>query len=383
LDNVISDKQENEVNATMSNVRNHADKLPGEMPDVLDQKIGDNGDDPAVLKSLGWYNKVLGEKLPKKFFQHDQSRIKWFFIFTTLSWGAFAAIVMNPELPFIIKAALGLIIGGANGGNVFLAHELLHGAILKNTKAQTFISFLQFMPLMISPTFWKYWHNRLHHGKTQKNILDPDAFPTLAVYKRTKSIQRIFAWTPGSGYLRSYTYFFFWFTYQAFTNQLYLRFSNRLYNSCDHKKVTFEFYSQVLFMVGMIYLAGPAGLLFAIVIPFLVQNYIVMSYISTNHNLSPLTKVNDPLVNSLNVTNNKFFNLIHLNFGYHAEHHIFPKMSARWAPEVNKVLKEDFPNKFKEMPKWKAIKLLYSTPRIYNNSTELIHPETLEVHKTI
>jgi hypothetical protein len=35
------------------------------------------------------------------------------------------------------------------------------------------------------------------------------------------------------------------------------------------------------------------------------------------------------------------------------------------------------------MPKWKALKYLYQTPRLYKNSTELIHPKTLKTYPTI
>ncbi|MDA9793112.1 fatty acid desaturase, partial [Bacteriovoracaceae bacterium] len=187
----------------------------------------------------------------------------------------------------------------------------------------------------------------------------------------------------GSGYLRSYLYFFFWFGYQAFINQLYLRYSNRLYNSVDHRKVSFQFYTQIIVAIGFIYLAGAQNFLWLIAIPFLVQNYGVMSYISTNHNLSPLTKKNDPLVNSLTVLNHPFWEKVHLNFGYHVEHHIFPKVPGSKNKIIHEELKKNFPDKFKVMPKAKAIKKLYSTPRIYNNAKELIHPDTMETHTTI
>ena len=41
---------------------------------------------------------------------------------------------------------------------------------------------------------------------------------------------------------------------------------------------------------------------FAFVLPLLFANGLVMAFILTNHGLSPLTDVNDPLVNSLSVT---------------------------------------------------------------------------------
>jgi fatty acid desaturase len=108
-----------------------------------------------------------------------------------------------------------------------------------------------------------------------------------------------------------------------------------------------------------------------------------MSYISTNHNISPLTKINDPLANSLTVTTNPLNDLVHLNFGYHTEHHIFPRMSGAHTKKVHFELKKMFPETYQHMPKWQALKLLYSTPRIYKNHTTLINPKTLKKFSTL
>ena len=108
-----------------------------------------------------------------------------------------------------------------------------------------------------------------------------------------------------------------------------------------------------------------------------------MSYISTNHNVSPLTKDNDPLVNSLTVTNHPVLEFLHLNFGYHVEHHLFPTMSPAHSKKVHKALVAKYGDQYKMMSKGAAMKLLYKTPRIYKNSKQLVHPYTGEVHDTI
>jgi fatty acid desaturase len=362
-----------------TNVETPASHLP-EMPAILKEE---KTNEDVELKTLGWYNKELSAKLPKNIFDAEPTRLKYFFAFFAISLSMFAW-VLTTELAWPVKLFAGFVIGVCHTGMAFITHEVLHGAIIKNKTWQEVVGFFGMGPFLISPTFWKFWHNRLHHGKTQLNIIDPDAFPTLGVYKRTPYIQKIFPWTPGSGYLRSYFYFFFWFSHQAFLNQLYMRFGNKLYNSVDHKRVTYQFYGQIAVCAFVLYTIGwNMNLLWLVVVPFAVQNYGVMSYISTNHNLSPLTKKNDPLVNSLTVLNHPFWEFVHLNFGYHVEHHIFPNVPASKNKIVHEELKRSFPDKFKVMPKWEAVKLLYSTPRIYNNRTELIHPETGETHPTI
>lgn len=162
-----------------------------------------------------------------------------------------------------------------------------------------------------------------------------------------------------------------------------MRFKNKMWSEMNHTRVSLEFSAQVIMVCAYIYLMGMNNLFFMVVIPLFIQNYILVSYISTNHNLSPLTKLNDPLVNSLTVTNYKIFDFMHLNFGYHVEHHIFPRMSGAYTKKTHEVLKKVFPDTYQYMKKSEALKLLYKTARIYKSPTTLVHPLTLETYKTL
>jgi len=55
--------------------------------------------------------------------------------------------------------------------------------------------------------------------------------------------------------------------------------------------------------------------------------------------MSPLTSVNDPLLNSLSVTAPRVLERLHLDFGFLVEHHLFPAMSPRHAREVCEVVR--------------------------------------------
>lgn len=327
------------------------------------------------LKSLAQYNKELSKHLPKSLTKRQPKRVLWMAFFV----GVTASIVyagINLELAWYTKLILGALMGMANAGGAFICHEVLHGSVVKNRKLQNFIGFFGFAPYLISPTYWRFWHNRLHHGNTQLLYKDPDAFPTRMVWKKSKFMKWAFPFTPGSGHKRSIFYFFWWFSFQAVLNQFYMRFGNKMWAKMDHNKVSFEFGIQVIMLAGFLTLVGPANWWWLAVIPFMIQNYTVMSYISTNHNLSPYTRVNDPLVNSLSVTNNKVLEFFHLNFGYHTEHHLFPSMPMSNAKMVSNKLRELYPDRYMIMEKSKAVKMLYSTPRIYKNREVLVNPET-------
>lgn len=334
------------------------------------------------VKNLAYYNKSLSSVLPEKYFERNPKRLALSLMFLAVN-ALLVYAVITTNMHWTLKILAGFVIGQFNAGLTFVAHETSHGSVVANKNLQDFINLFAFASFMISPTYWRFWHNRLHHGNTQYILKDPDAFPTLMVYRQSKFMQRLFAWTPGAKTVRSYFYFFFWFSFQSFLNQIYMRFGNKMWEEMKHNRVSLEFGFQILMAAGYLYLVGVANWPYLVVIPLLIQNYTVMSYISTNHNISPLTKINDPLMNSLTVTNNPIFDFFHLNFGYHTEHHIFPRMSGAYTKKVHAELKKMFPDTYQYMKKSEALKLLYRTPRIYKNHTTLINPITGETFKTL
>lgn len=334
------------------------------------------------IKNLAYYNKIVSEYLDPQFFERNPYRLYYLAAFLIGNFSMlFLALTFN--IHWSAQLLMGLCVGYFNSALAFVSHETSHGSVIKNKNLQDIIVFFAFAPFLMSPTYWRFWHNRLHHGNTQYVLKDPDAFPTMSVYKNSKFLQNIFNWTPGAKTIRSYFYFFFWFSFQSFLNQIYMRFNNKMWSEMNHKRVSFEFAAQFALVASYIYLMGFQHLFFMVVIPFAVQNYVIMSYISTNHNLSPLTKVNDPLVNSLTVTTNRVFDFMHLNFGYHVEHHIFPRMSGAYTKKTHEVMKKMFPDKYQYMKKSEALKLLYQTARIYKSPTTLVNPLTLETYKTL
>lgn len=335
-----------------------------------------------VVKNLAYYNKKIAVTLPQKYFERNPARLFYGLMFVGFN-ALLVLAVINLNIHWSLKILAGFFIGQFNAGLAFVTHETLHGSVVKNKYLQDVIAFFAFAPFLMSPTYWRFWHNRLHHGNTQYILKDPDAFPTLSVYRQSKFMRSLYEWTPGANTIRSYFYFFFWFSFQSFLNQIYMRFGNKMWDEMKHSRVSVEFGLQLLMMGSLVYFAGAANFVYLILIPFAFQNYTVMSYISTNHNISPLTKVNDPLMNSLTVTTNKLCDFFHMNFGYHVEHHIFPRMSGAYTKKVHEELKKQFPDTYQYMKKSEALKLLYGTARIYKNSTTLINPKTLQTYKTL
>jgi hypothetical protein len=111
-------------------------------------------------------------------------------------------------------------------------------------------------------------------------------------------------------------------------------------------------------------------------LPLLVANAIIMSFILTNHSLSPHTVVNDPLANSLSLALPRFFDWLTLGFGLHVEHHLFPAVSGRYAGELGVEVRRLWPERYQCLPYFTALRLLHDSPRVYRTSTLLFDPQT-------
>ena len=191
--------------------------------------------------------------------------------------------------------------------------------------------------MMVSPTLWRTWHNQVHHGKTNQGNSDPDGFGTLTRYEKAPSTRFVARLAPGSRHPMSYFFFAYWFMFHGqvvlWIQSRYMRGFRRMNR---RRAVVDSAVSALLWLTVAVLalLAGPMYVLFAVVIPLVLANFIVMSYIATNHFMRPLTETNDPIENSMSVNTLPIIDRMHFNFSHHVEHHLFPNMSAKHAPRV-------------------------------------------------
>src|SRR5262249_46275165 len=150
------------------------------------------------------------------------------------------------------------------------------------------------------------------------------------------------------------------------------------YARVSRRTVYVESGAMLAFWIGVLTLVGPWSFIFIYVVPVLVSNAMVMSYIATNHFLNALTETNDPLANTLSVTAPSWLERMHLQFGYHVEHHLFPTVSGRHARAVRDVLRRLYGDRYLTMPHARALRLLYARPKIHDGHDVLIDPRTCE-----
>jgi len=260
----------------------------------------------------------------------------------------------------------------------FSAHDLLHGSVLRQPQARHWLGFLGFALHHMPPTLWKVMHNRIHHNHTN-GLPDPDRnYLYQAPNTPVKWLTDVFMPAPGKPLVvLPLLLAVGWITY-AYRNLASVLIFNRdsvsfvpaafAVKPSERPKILAEWGLILALHLGIIaYLQfQPVQVLLAYLLPLAVGHGGMMMYIFTNHLFCPMTAVNDPLGNSISVRVPKLLDILHFNFSYHAEHHIFPWLNSDYYPQVRELLQQHFPERMGYVvPLAEAWRRLLHTPNLY------------------
>jgi fatty acid desaturase len=335
------------------------------------------------LWPISKYVRELKPLLPREAFEPARSRLLWLPVHAAaiiaIIYAVATGLVPWPLLP-VASIALGI----SFAGTTFVGHETAHGGTIRGRRWKHAITYVAFLPFNLSPTLWKVWHNREHHAHTNNARNDPDQYPLLPAYQRSRVVRVVTdRFALGARRWTGVLSLLFGFTGQS-TKILVDAHRRGWMSKRQHRIAIAETLSGVALWATVAWLVGPLAFLFVFVLPLVVANWIVMAFILTNHGLSPLTgDVNDPLVNSLSVTVPRLYDFVTLGFGYHTEHHLFPAMSTRHAPKVRALLLEKYPGRYQSMPLGQALLSLHRTARVYRDHVTLTDPRTGAVWSTL
>ncbi len=325
--------------------------------------------------SIATYAREIRPLLRPGVFAAARSRLLWLPAHLSLI-GFLTTVLARHWVSLWFAPLFSVVIGMSFAGLTFLGHETLHGAVVRQRTLRHVVGFLGFLPFVISPRLWVAWHNRVHHGNTNRAGVDPDAYPTLEEYDLSRSVRIATDYgAPGRRRLSGALSLLIGFSVQS-THMLLVAGKRAYLSPREHGWAVLETLLGVAIWASLAWLIGPLPFLFAFLLPLVVANSIVMAFILTNHSLSPLTGVNDALANSLSVTTPRFVQWLTLGFGFHVEHHIFAAMSARHAPELRAVLRARYPEQYQSMPLTRALLALHHSARVYKNATTLIDPRS-------
>ncbi len=326
--------------------------------------------------SVQHYAREVRPHLAPGVFRPAPGRLLWLPVHLAIIVGL-ATYVVRGAPPWPVAVLCALVAGHSWGCLGFLAHEAMHHALTRNRALEKLVGYCGFGLYGLSPTLWTAWHNQAHHGNTGKPVADPDGFGTLGFWQKSRVVRLLETFAPGSGHKRSAAFLFVWFSVHSLLVLVFHSRRNGYYERISQRTVLAESGAMLVFWLGVLALVGPWNFLFIYVLPVLIANAMVMSYIATNHFLNSLTDVNDPLANTLSVTGPRWLEGLHLQFGYHVEHHMFPTMSGRHAPVVRDVLVQLYGDRYLSMPHARALRLLYARPKLHHGPDTLIDPRTM------
>lgn len=327
------------------------------------------------------YVRELRSELPAKAFEPATSRL--LLVPAHVAVIALSTVtIASGRCPWLFVPLLAAVIGVSFAGLTFVGHEVVHGGIVRGRRARQAIGWICFLPFTVSPRLWAAWHDRVHHANA--NLAnDPDMYPTLAEYRASRLIRFLVdAFALGGRRWRGVLSLLLGFTVQS-VHQLVSARRRGFLKARELHVAIVETLTGLAVWATVAVLVGFVPFLFAFVIPLVVANAIVMSFILTNHSLSPRVEINDPLVSGLSVTAPHWVEWITLQFGYHVEHHLFPSMSSRNAHMVRELLRRRWPERYRSMPLRKALGELYRTARIYKDAVTLVDPHTGREYATL
>jgi fatty acid desaturase len=324
--------------------------------------------------SVQRYAREVRPYLPAHVFRPTPSRLVWLPVHLAVIVAAVAVVLAG--VPWWGALACAVVAGHSWGCLGFLAHETLHHAVVRTRTVEKLVGYAGFGIYGLSPTLWVAWHNQAHHGNTGKPVADPDGFGTLRFWEKSRVVRVLESFAPGSRRVRSALFLFVWFSVHSLLVLAFHSERNGYYARVSRRTVYAESAAMLVFWSTVLALVGPWCFLFVYVVPVLVANAMVMSYIATNHFLNPLTETNDPLANTLSVTAPRWLERLHLQFGYHVEHHVFPTISGRHAPAVRDALRALYGERYLTMPHARALRLLYARPKVHDGHDALIDPRT-------
>lgn len=336
------------------------------------------------LRPVSYYVRELKPLLPSEAFAPARSRLLWLPVHLAIMAAIITAVGAG-WVPWPLLPVASLALGISFAGTTFVGHETAHGGTVRGRRLKHALTWVCFLPFTLSPTLWKVWHNREHHAHTNDPALDPDMYPSLPVYQRSRTVRIVTdRFALGARRWTGVLSLLFGFTGQS-SQILLVRARARGWLTTRQQRLALaETAAGVAVWATVAWLVGPLAFVFVFVLPLVVANWIVMAFILTNHGLSPGTgHVNDPLVNSLSVTVPRLCDWVTLGFGFHTEHHLFPAMSTRHAPKVRALLQQKWPERYQSMPLGTALLALHRTARVYRDDVTLTDPRTGAVWPTL
>lgn len=274
-----------------------------------------------------------------------------------------AAGVVFAEPPWFVALLVAVVLSQIGIAATFVAHEALHHAVFRSRFLQDVLGWIGFGPYLIGPDTWRAWHNQAHHGATNVPELDPDMLPRRSDYERSRWARVFYHLSVGSSPWAILALpLGFSFQAQMFVWVHSARMPQLRLDRTRARRQSVVLLGGAAVVAGML---GPWAAWWVMGLPLLLMNITFMSYILTNHWLSPAGEHEDPFTSTVSVGVPAWLDGLHWRFSYHQEHHVFPSMSFRHLHRLREEIQQIDPGLSTVIPLQQALVAAWRRPPMY------------------
>jgi omega-6 fatty acid desaturase (delta-12 desaturase) len=274
-----------------------------------------------------------------------------------------------------VKLGLGL---GAGCFVAFLfiwAHDAAHGALFESRRAAEWLGTIAMLPSMNMYPLWSFGHNRVHHGFTSLSSVDwiwrpwsPEEYA--AANRRQRLLYRLERSLPGCAlhYLIRV-----WWQKMIRHNPGHTPVERRRMRSS--KLLTLAF-ATLFSVLAYRHAGGLAGVLLAVVLPFLVFNYFIALFVYLHHTHPDIpffieharwTPALGQLCCSTVVRMSRPMEALTHNIMIHVPHHVHPRIPFYHLPAAYQDLKRRYGSYIHEYRfRWATVRAIFRRCKLFD-----------------
>ncbi|MCX7401911.1 MAG: fatty acid desaturase [Planctomycetia bacterium] len=318
---------------------------------AADEPAGDMNPDREYLR-------FLRPKIPAAAFASNPRKL--FFLAGHVAILVAGELIIRWTDSVAIWVAVAMLSGHSVASIAFFAHELSHGAVVRQRSLRYPLEVLAWGVFMTPATMWRRTHNHAHHLNAN-TVIDTDRqfrqseerwdtrlFSRLAQPHRGGVRVNPLVWLGSMLYGVRMTTAVFWPQSWLLPSVV----SRATYTLQERRAVLFEMGVIAAIQLGVFAMVGGDWWRYAVLstVTALVASATLTAYTVTNHFLNPLVVTRDSLAASTSVTVPKLVDSLHLNFSYHTEHHLFPGLNSDYYPLVGRLVRKHYGDRYHTLP---------------------------------
>jgi fatty acid desaturase len=309
------------------------------------------------------YVRSLRPNLPPDAFRSDPRRYLRIVLHLGITIAGLVALRVSSHAQWPL---IGLVIANSTAALAFLGHDLSHRTIVTHRYLLYPTELVLWSLLFVPVTLWRRLHNAHHvhvnsDGDPDRAYLTSDLGLSPVVTAALLYPNRITRYNP------LWALHFVAYPLRHGIAALFFSGSPSFVaaNPVSSMRDKIIILLEIMFIVavqGLIAYFVHGAYLWASVVPVLMASAVSSWYFFTNHRLQQFHNSDDVVASTTSVAVPRICDIMHSNFSYHTEHHLFPAMNSKYYPMVSRLLQAHFPDRYHRVPIAAAWSKLWKNP---------------------